>query len=164
MKFSDGNAVAWYPTAALATQTTYADFAFDTTGYEQANIYVCAVTSAGSQTATFGALALTESDTVTVATSQTTIAAFQGGTVTSATAGFVIPTGQEILVHEFQVDLLKRKKYIGVKALASGVTVNLSMVAVLSRPKESSETTTTKLVLSNGVSAVTQIAPTFVNG
>jgi hypothetical protein len=160
----DKCAVVWYPPKAVATQTTYADWAFSTDGYEHANIYVMATTSAASQTAAFTTLALTESDTVTVATSQTTIAAFQGGTATSATAGFVMPTGQENLLHEFQVDLRKRKRYIGVKAMTGTATATLTMIAVLSRGMQSAETTTTKLILNNVITAAADCAPTFVNG
>ena len=91
-----------------------------------------------------------ESDTVTSPSSMTTIVAFSGSATTDATHGFTIPavlnTGKGGVI-ELQMDLRKRKKYIGATitaaAAASNVTT-ISAVVLLSRGKESRDTKAAK--------------------
>ena len=85
------------PIATVATNAT-AKMSFSKVGnsgesFDYANILVHVGTSA-TTSAVMSTLKLSESDTVTSVTSMTDIVAFTGGTATSTSAGFVIPTAQ----------------------------------------------------------------------
>ena len=143
---SNDKAICALPVASVASTAT-AVLTFSKLGnaaeeFRYANILFHVGTSA-TTSAVMTTLKLTESDTVTNASSQTAIVALTGGTVTSSSVGFVIPTalaGGGNLV-EFQLDLRKRKKYVGLSATPAQTLV-LGATALLSRASESQDTTT----------------------
>lgn len=142
---TDSNAVCFMPPATCATNATQT-MAFDTKGYDRANVYVLLNTHATNGT-TVQTLTFSESDTVTSASSMTDIVALTGGTATSTSVGFVIPlvatagTGGTI---EFQIDLRKRKRYLGLEITHGATTMYSGAIAILSRSEQSCDTTTTK--------------------
>jgi hypothetical protein len=91
---------------------------FDTKGFDSLKLKVCGGTAA-TTSALYTTLKITESDTVTNASSQTAIVALTGGTATSSSVGFVVPTSAATAANaaghivDFQVDLRKRKRYLG---------------------------------------------------
>ena len=125
---------------------------FDTKGYDYANVYILGYNASAASSGCVSSVILSESDTVTSATSQTDIVAFTGGTVTSATVGFVIGgdttnTGQTGVI-ELNVDLKKRKRYLGLQVTADqGATNFVSAVAIL--VPDQSKTTTTVAAVTN---------------
>jgi len=139
--------VAMPPTLQTAASTDTMSFSkLDANGqpYDYANWYI----NLGTQVTNCSAvhvqeILIAESDTVTSPSSMTTIVAFSGSATTDATHGWTIPavlyTGKGGVV-ELQMDLRKRKKYIGVTitgaAAASNVTT-ISAVVLMSRGKES---------------------------
>lgn len=129
--------------ASVATNATQS-MSFDTSGYDFANVKVLCSTNA-TTSAVFSTLKWSESDTVTSPSSQTDIVALTGGTATSTSVGFVLPTsgitGGGVAV-EFQIDLRKRKKYLGVQA-TPGQALTVGIVADLDKD-QSADTTTTK--------------------
>jgi hypothetical protein len=139
----DKCAHVWYKGVTVSSGAT-SDVAFDTTGFERANVLIHAYCSAATQTATFLALNLVESDTATVATSMSAIVAFTGAAATSTSAGFVWPVIGDATdatsVIEFQVDLLKRKKYMGITVTPSLAAVVIEQHVILSNPKISCDT------------------------
>ena len=139
-------AMAVIPIATVATNATsklsISNIGNNGESYDYANILIHVGTSA-TTSAVLSTLKLSESDTVTSVTSMTDIVAFTGGTATSTSAGFVIPTAQAgggNLV-EFRVDLRKRKKYLGL-TVTPGQSLILGATAELSRASESQDTTT----------------------
>jgi hypothetical protein len=105
--------------------------------FDYANILIHAGTNA-STSAIFSTLKLSEDDSTTSVTSMTDITDFTGGTATSTSVGFVLPTGKTgggNLV-EFRVDLRKRKKYLGL-TITPGQTLVCGATALLSRPSQS---------------------------
>jgi hypothetical protein len=133
--------------ASVATNATQT-LSFDTSGYDFANATVVIGTNA-TTSAVFSTLKWSESDTVTSPSSQTDIVALTGGTATSTSVGYVLPTtgvaGGGVAV-EFQLDLRKRKKYLGLQwtpgqTLVGGVDVRLT--------KDISADTTTEKTESN---------------
>jgi hypothetical protein len=137
----------WYRGVTVSSGAT-ADLAFDTTGFGHANVLIHAYTSAATQTATFLALNVVESDTATVATSMSSIVAFTGAAATSTSAGFVWPVigdgTDRTTVIEFDIDLTKRKKYLGTTVTPSLAAVVIEQHVTLTEPKRSCDTTTTK--------------------
>lgn len=99
-------------------------------------------------TVTLNVLSIVESDTVTSPTSMTAIAALTG--TTDATSALTLPgatvTGVGCVI-EFQLDLRKRKKYVGV-LLGSGnitsMTQTVSAIARLGKLHTSRDTATNK--------------------
>jgi hypothetical protein len=94
------------------TNGATASASFDTLGFDHATIDIVLPTA---DTTTNGpsVLKLSESDDTT--TTVTDIAAFTGGTQTSATVGFVITaktTASANTLLKFNVDLKKRKRYL----------------------------------------------------
>jgi len=142
---SNNKAQCVIPTDSVATNAT-AEMSFSRVGnngetFDYANILVHVGTSSTSS-AVMSTLKLAESDDTTVASSMTDIVAFTGGTETSTSAGFVIPTSQAgggNLV-EFQVDLRKRKKYLSLN-MTPGQTLVCGATALLSRASESQDST-----------------------
>jgi len=143
---SNDKAMCVLPIASVATNAT-AYLSFSRLGnsaekFDYANILFHVDTSA-TTSAVMTTLNLKESDTVTSPSSMTAIVALTGGTVTSSSVGFVIPAAQAAggnLV-EFQLDLRKRKKYVGLTATPAQ-TLILGATALLSRASESQDTTT----------------------
>jgi len=157
MNEANSGALILMPAASCATNATQGiSFSKLTTGvepFDHANIYVLMGTHAtnGSR---LGTLKLSESDTATSPTSMTDIVAFTGGTATSSTIGFVIPTAASVgpgAVIEFQVDLRKRKKYVGLQITPGTTTIQIAVLARLSRAKESADTATQKSAVLNNV-------------
>ena len=150
------------PAATCASNATQ-EMVIDCAGYDQANIYVNIGTHATNGT-TLQALAITESDTATDATSQSAIVALTGGTATSSSVGFVIPVvaqaGRSTIV-EFQLDLRKRKRYIGLQITGGTTTVNVGAICRLSRSKESADSAAEKSV--NGTNHITVTQATSVS-
>ena len=134
------------PIATVATNAT-SKMSFSKLGnggerFDYANILVHVGTSA-TTSAVMTTIKLSESDSVSSVTSMTDIVAFTGGTATSSTVGFVIPTAQAgggNLV-EFRVDLRKRKKWVGL-TLTPAQSLILGATAMLTRASESMDTTT----------------------
>jgi len=143
---SNDKAMCVLPIASVATNAT-AYLSFSRLGnsaekFDYANILFHVGTSA-TTSAVMTTLNLKESDTVTSPSSMTAIVALTGGTATSSSVGFVIPAAQAAggnLV-EFQLDLRKRKKYVGLTATPAQ-TLILGATALLSRASESQDTTT----------------------
>ena len=134
------------PIATVATNAT-AKMSFSKIGnngekFDYANILVHVGTSA-TTSAVMSTLKVSESDSVSSVSSMTDIVALTGGTATSTSVGFVIPTshaGGGNLV-ELRIDLRKRKKYLGL-SLTPGQSLILGATALLSRASESQDTTT----------------------
>jgi hypothetical protein len=142
---SNEGALLVLPAATSATNASQT-MSFDCTGYEHANVYVLIGTHA-TNGETIRQLRLAESDTVTSATSMTAIVAFTGGTVTSTSAGFTTPGAATVgtgSIVEFQVDLRKRKKYLGLVVTPGTTTMNIAAMARLTRSKESADTAAEK--------------------
>ncbi len=144
--------------AATAASNATQEMVIDCAGYDQANIYVNIGTHATNGT-TLQALKMTESDTATAATSQSAIVALTGGTATSSSVGFVIPTvaqaGRSTIV-EFQIDLRKRKRYVGLQITPGTTTVNVGAIARLTRSKQSADSAAEKSVSGTNHITVTQ--------
>ena len=146
--------VCMRPTLQTAASTTLMSFSkLDVDGqpYDYANWYINLGTQVTNCSAVhISEVLIAESDTVTSVSSMTTIVAFSGSATTDTTHGWTIPavatTGDGGVV-ELQMDLRKRKKYLGVKitgaAAASNVTT-ISAVVLLSDAKESHDTATRK--------------------
>jgi len=119
---------------ALATTnaTALKSMSFDTIGHDNLNLMV-ACGSHDSATQGITQILVSESDTVTSASSMTDIAALCSATATSTAASNVLPTAAVMalggIVSELQIDLKKRKRYIGVEvkteAVAAGMPVSV---------------------------------------
>lgn len=176
---NDGGLVVMPPVATVTNTTTQMSFSkvSEENGqpFDHAVIDVIMSTHA-STTTVLQTLILAESDTVTSPTSMTDIVAFSGASATSTTYGFAVPaiantdTGGII---ELQVDLRKRKLYLGLKFYGSSATCTLAAVVRMSRGKASAETAALKqlrnydntaaagcLTLVNDTSYTTAVAPT----
>lgn len=115
--------------------------------YDHANWYINLGTEVTNASAVHVVEVLVaESDTVTSASSMTTIVAFSGSATTDTTHGWTIPTvattgdGGNI---EFQMDLRRRKKYLGVSitgAAASSNCTTIGCTVLLSKGKQSHDT------------------------
>jgi hypothetical protein len=107
-------------------------------------------------------LKITESDTVTSISSQSAIVALTGGTATSTSVGFVIPAATAMGLGagiEFQIDLRKRKRYLGLQVTPGDATANGSFaVAKLSRGTYSRDTAAEKYVQDAANTSSTQCA------
>ncbi len=130
--------------AATVTAAATQSMSFDRSGSDEAiikiNMGTCATTSA-----VFTTLKVVESDTVTSPTSMDAIVAFNGATATSISAGYVLPTSAEMenggIANQFQIDLRKRKKYIGV-ILTPAQSIVVGQEARLVRNGESADSAT----------------------
>jgi hypothetical protein len=127
---------AYVVTAAksVATNATH-EVSFDTSDCDS-GVFAVLVGSNFTASATFSMLKFAESDTVTSPSSMTDIVALTGGTAISSTAGFVLPTGNEIysggLAVLFQLDLRKRKKYVGIR-ITPGQTLPMCVIGSLTK-------------------------------
>lgn len=129
-----------------------------------------------STTAVLQTLILAESDTLTSPTSMTDILAFSGSATTSATHAFIVPTIANTDtggVIELQVDLKRRKKFVGVKVYGSLATCTVAIIARLTSGKVAAVSAAQKtlrnysntaaagcLTLVNDATYTTAVAPT----
>ncbi len=129
--------------SALATTnaTAYHRLSFDKSGHDRANILV-AIGSHDSATQGITELLISDSDTITSASSMTDIAALCSATETSTAASNVLPAAavQALggILTELQIDLRKRKRYIGVEVKSTAVAAGMP-VAVIARLTDSKE-------------------------
>jgi ABC-type thiamin/hydroxymethylpyrimidine transport system permease subunit len=135
------------PPAATLTNATQS-MSFDRAGFDQANIMVIVGTHT-TTTAVITGLKIAESDTITSATSMTDIAALCASNTTSTSAVNAIPIGaiQGLggVITEFQIDLRKRKKYVGLMIAADTVATAIASVIVrLTRGGTSKDTAAQK--------------------
>jgi hypothetical protein len=132
--------------AATVTAAATQSMSFDTAGAEQAVIEILQGTCSTSSVA-YSALSIVESETVTSPTSMESIVALTGGTATSTSAGFVTPTSALMenggIAQRFQLDLRKRKRYVGT-IVVPGQSLVVSQTAALTRLKESADTAALK--------------------
>ena len=124
------------PLATLATvATNSSNYAYlDTIGWDYAKI-IAVIGTAATGNAAFKGLILTEGTNSTAASA---IVAFTGGTVTSASVGFVIPnfTGiTEPTCVVLNVNLKKRERYLRL-LVTPGTAAPVSVVCVLGRGRE----------------------------
>jgi len=152
---NDNGIVVMPPTLQTAASTTVMSFSkLDANGqpFDYLNLYI----NLGTQVTNCSAVhiqevLIAESDTVTSASSMTTIVAFSGSATTDATHGWTIPavlsTGKGGVVAELQMDLRKRKKYIGMTILGAAAASNVTTVSalvLLSNCKESRDSAANK--------------------
>ena len=136
---------------ALATTNATAlhSLDIDTKGSDQLNMYVfCG--SHDSATEGIDTVSVYESDTVTQATSMTLIAALSSGTATSTSASNVLPTAAVMalggVIQEIQIDLRKRKRYIGLAVQTGAIAAGMpyGTVARFTRNEQSADTAAQK--------------------
>jgi hypothetical protein len=136
----------------LVTTNATAEFTLDidTSGSDQLNFYVCAG-SHDSGTEAINTVSVYESDTVTQATNMTLIPALSSGaTATSTSASNILPLAavQALggIIQEIQVDLRKRKKFMGIALNTGGVTAGapVSVIARLTRNEQSADSAAQK--------------------
>ena len=149
-KENKGGIVVMPPVATATNTTTEMSFSklSNATGqpFDHAIIDVIMSTHA-STTTVLQTLILAESDTDTSPTNMTDIVAFSGASATSTTYGFAVPaiantdTGG---VMELQVDLRKRKKFIGLKFYGSSATCTVAAIARLTCEKTAADSASEK--------------------
>ena len=136
----------------LATTNATAEHTLDldTSGSDQCNVYIMAG-SHNSGTEAINTVSVYESDTVTQATNMTLIAALSSGaTATSTSASNILPLAAvQALggnIQEIQIDLRKRKKYLGIAVESGGVTAGaaIGILARLTRNEQSADTAAQK--------------------
>lgn len=138
------------PGIAVTNATAEHTLDLDVSGSDQLNIYVSCGTH-DSATEAIDTVSVYESDTVTQATNMTLIAALSSGaTATSTSASNILPLAAVLalggIVQEIQIDLRKRKKYVGI-AIQSGAVAagcSISTVARLTRNEQSKDTAVQK--------------------
>lgn len=145
------------PAATAATSATQS-LVFDAKGYDQANVMVNVGTHSTSGT-TLQMVKMSESDTATLISSQSSITALSAGTSTSSTAAFAIPVvtilGRSSII-EFQIDLRKRKRYLALQVTPGTTTVNVGAIVRLTRSKKSADSAAEKSVNGTNHISVTQ--------
>lgn len=154
-----GGLVVMPPVATVTNTTTQMSFSKVSNAngqpFDHAVIDVILSTHA-STTTVLQTLILAESDTVTSPTSMTDIVAFSGASATSTTYGFTVPaiantdTGGVI---ELQVDLRKRKKYLGLKFYGSSATCTVAVITRLTCDKTAADSATEKRLRNYGNTA-----------
>ena len=146
----------------LATTNATAEHTLDidTSGSDQLNLYVCAG-SHDSGTEAINTVSVYESDTVTQATNMTLIPALSSGaTATSTSASNILPLAavQALggIIQEIQVDLRKRKKFMGIAVESGGVTAGagITLIARLTRNEQSADTAAQKDQLDLGATNI----------
>jgi hypothetical protein len=137
------------PGIAVTNATAEHTLDLDTSGSDQANIYITCGTH-NSATEAIDSVSVYESDTVTQATSMELIAALSSGTATSTSASNILPTAAVMalggVIQEIQIDLRKRKKYVGVAVISGAVAAgcSISTFARLTRNEQSADTAAEK--------------------
>jgi hypothetical protein len=138
------------PGIAVTNSTALHTLDLDTSGSDQANVYIICGTH-NSSTEAIDTVSVYESDTVTVATNMALIAALSSGaTATSTSASNILPLAavQALggVVQELQIDLRKRKKYVGIAVQSGPVAAGCSIgiLARLTRNEQSADSATEK--------------------
>ncbi len=139
------------PVATVTNASNY--LSFDRGGYDYLTLDVILGTG-NTQTAVVTGLKISESDTITSASSMTDIAALCCSNTTSTSAVNAVPgaayQGLAGIVAQFQVDLKSRKRYIGLTITTDTVqTAVVAAVATLWRGTESADTAAKKSVVLN---------------
>ncbi len=139
------------PVASVTNASKY--LSFDRGGYDYLTLDVILGTG-NTQTAVVTGLKISESDTVTSASSMTDIAALCCSNTTSTSAVNAVPgaayQGLGGIVMEFQIDLKARKRYIGLTIATDTVqTAVVAAVARLTRGTESRDTAAQQSVVLN---------------
>ena len=136
----------------LATTNATAEHTLDidSSGSDQMNVYIMAG-SHNSGTEAINTVSVYESDTVTQATNMELIAALSSGaTATSTSASNILPLAavQALggIIQEIQIDLKKRKKFVGIVVESGGVTAGaaIGILARLTRNEQSADTAAQK--------------------
>lgn len=134
-------------TMATTNATALKAMSFDTLGADTLNLYV-ACGSHDSATQGITAITISESDTVTSASSMTDIVALSSATATSTSAANALPDAATMakggIVTEFQIDLRKRKRYLGVELTTGAAGMPISVIGRLSRSGQSCDTAAEK--------------------
>ena len=136
---------------ALATTnaTAYQRMSFDAKEHDQLNLCI-ACGSHDSATQGITEILASESDTVTSASSMVDIAALCSATETSTSASNTLPAAAVMalggIVTELQIDLRKRKRYIGVEVKTAAVAAGLpvSVIGRLTRSEQSADSAAQK--------------------
>jgi hypothetical protein len=138
------------PGLAVTNATSTQTLDIDTSGSDQCNVYIIAGTH-NSATEAINSVSVYESDTVTQATSMTLIPALSSGaTATSTSASNILPLAavQALggVVQEIQIDLRKRKKYLGIALNVGNVAAGPPIVTMarLTRNEQSADSATEK--------------------
>jgi len=135
---NEGSLVIMPPALAVSNQTQR--MSFDRSGFDYANIEVIAGAH-NTQTAVITGIVVAEADAVTSASSMTAIS----GLSTAVPAIAIVGLGG--VVTAFQLDLRKRKKYIGVSVhihATNTYTAVIGAIARLTREAESKITAAQK--------------------
>jgi len=137
------------PGIAVTNATALHTLDLDTKGSDQANIYITCGTH-NSSTEAIDTVSVYESDTVTQATNMTLIPALSSGTATSTSASNILPTAAVMalggVVQELQLDLRKRKKYVGIVVQSGVVAAGCAIVTMarLTRNEKSADSAAQK--------------------
>ncbi len=137
------------PGICITNTTAEHTLDLDTTGSDQLNLYITCSTH-NSSTEAIDSITVYESDTVTQATNMTKIAALSSDTATAATTDNILPTAAVMalggVVQEIQIDLRRRKKYLGVAVISGPVAAGaqIGILARLTRNAESADSATEK--------------------
>ena len=137
------------PGISVTNATALHTLDLDTSGSDQLNVLVSCGTH-NSATEAIDTISVYESDTVTVATSMTLIASLSSGTATSTSASNILPTAAVMAlggnVQEIQIDLRKRKKYVGIAVISGPVAAgcSISTAARLTRNEQSADSAAQK--------------------
>jgi hypothetical protein len=137
------------PGIAVTNATAEHTLDLDTKGSDQLNVLIACGTH-NSATEAIDTVSVYESDTVTQATNMELIAALSSGTATSTSASNILPTAAVMAlggnVQELQIDLRKRKKYVGVAVISGVVAAGCAIVtsARLTRNEQSADSATQK--------------------
>ena len=145
MSVPNHGAIVILPSSTAATTATH-EMSFDSSGHDHAVITVMVGTHA-TDGESIEVLKFSESDTVTSPTSMTDIVALTGGTATSTSVGFVINDASELgpgAIIEFDIDLRRRKKFIGLSITPGTTTMQIAAIGQLVRSKESADTAAEK--------------------
>jgi hypothetical protein len=120
---------------AITNAASTHSITIDTKGADQYNAYI-AVGSHDTDTAAITDITVSESDTVTSASSQTAIAALSSGTVSDTATTNVLPLGPAQgaggIVNEIQIDLRKRKRYVGITVSLDTIPAGMP-IAIIGR-------------------------------
>ena len=134
--------------ATIATGASHS-MVFDSSGYDYAVIDLILGTHSTAPTELLTVCKLVEHSSVTAIGSMEAIVPFTGGTEVSSSVGWVIPSGTltgDGTVIEFQVDLRKRKKMIGLVATHGNLAIVMASIAKLTRSRESADTAAEKSI------------------
>ncbi len=145
----EGAIVFAQPAATITTNGSHS-ISFDKGDFDYASIYLICGTHSTAASVDIGTISFVEHASITTPTSMTAIVAGTGGTVTSSSVGFVIP-GSEVTgpgcVMQFNIDLRKRLKKIGMIVTQTNAGMNFATLGILTRSKESADSAAEKSAL-----------------